>query len=95
MRLFGGWSFGSGRARAGVSRHGRLWLGGRVRGPAGMYAGLIGATNGEGTEAPAPAARSTIRFEVDDAGRVFVGEGELELEALREVVRLADERRRG
>lgn len=93
MRLFGGFSFGRGRARAGISRHGRLWAGARVRGPAGIYAGAI-TSNGHADEKPAAAERSTVTFEVDEDGRVFVNEGELELEALREVVRLADERRR-
>lgn len=59
MRLFGGLSFGLGRARVGVSRRGRVWAG--ARGSAGpLYAGALASS---GTP-----ARSARRASV--AGRV-------------------------
>lgn len=97
MRLFGGLSFGLGRARLGVSRRGNLWAG--VRGGKGPgYVGALGSVPMSKPERRRMAKREAdwhaLHFEVTDDGRVYVNlagnRAELKLEDLRRVVQAAD-----
>lgn len=91
MRLFSGLSFGGRRLRAGVSFSGRPWLGAR----AGKGAGYVGVRSGGGSSSRSSSAEGhpILAFTIDDDGRVFLGDAELELDSLREVVAEATLRR--
>ena len=87
MKLFGGFSFPLfGRARAGVSWRGRPWLGARS-GLAGTYVGVLSSPSSQPLAAYQDSrAHPALSFYVDERGRVFLGDSELDLEGLRKVV---------
>lgn len=95
MRLFGGLSFPlGGRARAGISRRGRPWLGARAGSGAGYVGVLSSPSRGPLSSLQDTQARPSLSFRVDERGRVFLGDAELDVEGLRKVVQQSDETKR-
>ena len=93
MRFFSGLSAGGRHLRAGISSTGRLWLGARAgKGPA--YVGVrSGSHPFTAIRRRDQRGRPILAFTVEDDGRVFLGDTELDVEDLREVIRASDEAR--
>lgn len=71
MRVFGGLSFGLGRARFGISRRGNLWGGARASaGP--LYLGTLGST-GAKAGPPPRGEKGRLTFTIEDDGTIMLG----------------------
>lgn len=91
MRFFGGLSFGRRGARAGVSASGRPWSGARVGAIPGTYIGVRSGPSRALRHLEDTRPKPTVSFRVDEFGRVFLGDAQLDVDDLREVIEASDE----